>query len=85
MIIIGITGTIGAGKGTIVEYLVARKGFEHYSVRAFLLEEIRKRGLPEDRNSMFSIANELRAKNGSSYVTDQLFLRAVSTGNDCVI
>ncbi len=85
MIIIGITGTIGAGKGTIVEYLTGKKGFEHFSVRAYLLEEIRKRGLPEDRNSMFSIANELRAKHGPSYVTDQLFLRAMETGRDCVI
>ena len=35
MIIIGITGTIGAGKGTIVELLI-KKGFKHYSVRDFL-------------------------------------------------
>ena len=34
MIIIGITGTLGAGKGTIVDYLVKQKGFVHYSVRA---------------------------------------------------
>ena len=27
MIIIGITGTLGAGKGTIVDYLVKEKGF----------------------------------------------------------
>jgi dephospho-CoA kinase len=26
MLIIGITGTLGAGKGTIVEYLVKEKG-----------------------------------------------------------
>jgi dephospho-CoA kinase len=85
MIIIGITGTLGAGKGTIVEYLVEKKGFKHYSVRAFLLEEIRKRGLPEDRDSMFTLANELRAKHGSSYVTDQLYEKAVAEGRDCVI
>ena len=40
MLIIGITGTLGAGKGTVVEYLVEKKGFDHYSVRAFLLKEI---------------------------------------------
>ena len=27
MIIIGITGTLGAGKGTVVNYLVEKKGF----------------------------------------------------------
>ena len=38
MKIIGITGTIGAGKGTIVDYLVKQKNFKHYSVRNFLIE-----------------------------------------------
>jgi dephospho-CoA kinase len=85
MIIIGITGTIGAGKGTVVEYLTEKKDFLHFSVRAFLLEEIRKRGIPEDRDSMFRLANELRALHGPSYVTDQLCEKAVLTGRNCVI
>ena len=85
MIIIGITGTIGAGKGTIVEYLVEKKGFVHYSVRAFLLDEIRKRGWPENRDSMVTVANEMRALHGPSYVTDQLFEKAVKSGKNCVI
>jgi dephospho-CoA kinase len=85
MIIIGITGTLGAGKGTIVEYLVDKKGLKHYSVRAFLLDEIRKRGLPENRDSMFMLANELRAQHGPSYVTDHLYEKAVTEGIDCVI
>jgi dephospho-CoA kinase len=85
MIVIGITGTLGAGKGTIVEYLVEKKGFIHYSVRAFLLEEIRKRDLLENRDSMFMLANELRTHYGPSFVTDQLYEKAVAEGIDCVI
>ena len=85
MIIIGITGTLGAGKGTIVEYLAEKKFFLHFSVRAFLLEEIRKQKLPENRDSMFSLANSLRAQHGSSYITDQLFIQALKTGRNCVI
>jgi dephospho-CoA kinase len=85
MIIIGITGTIGAGKGTIVDYLEKEKGFAHYSVRAFLLDEIRKRGLPENRDSMYSLANDLRSIHGASYVTDQLYKEAVRSGKNCII
>jgi dephospho-CoA kinase len=85
MIIIGITGTLGAGKGTIVEYLVRNKGFIHFSVRDFLLEEIRKRGLSEDRDSMFYVANDLRSANGPSYVIDQLYLRALRSRQNCAI
>ena len=85
MLIIGITGTIGAGKGTIVEYLVNERGYAHYSVREFLLEEIRKRKMPENRDSMFKLANELRAKHGASWVVDQLYAFAVQSGRNCVI
>jgi dephospho-CoA kinase len=85
MIIIGITGTLGAGKGTIVEFLVQNKGFDHYSVRTFLLEEIRKRALPENRDSMYNLANELRSQFGPSYVTDQLYFEAKESGRNCVI
>jgi dephospho-CoA kinase len=76
MLIIGITGTIGAGKGTIVDYLVREKGFNHFSVRDFLLEEIRHRNIPENRDSMVLVANELRKKNSPSFITDQLYEQA---------
>ena len=85
MKIIGITGTLGAGKGTVVQYLVEVKGFLHFSVRAFLLEEIRRRGLQENRDSLTMVANELRAANSPSYVTDQLYQTARERGKDCVI
>jgi dephospho-CoA kinase len=85
MIIIGITGTLGAGKGTIVEYLTEKKSFLHFSVRALLLEEIKRQGLPENRDSMFNVANNLRARHGSSYITDQLYIKAAKTGKNCVI
>lgn len=85
MIIIGITGTLGAGKGTIVDYLVREKGFTHFSVRAYLLDEIRRRGMAENRDSMFNLANSLRAEHGPSYVTDQLFLQAEKTKKNCII
>ena len=85
MIIIGITGTLGAGKGTIVEYLVRHKGFAHFSVRGYLQREMLKRKMPDNRDSMTSLANELRALYSPSYITDQLYQEAKKGGKNCVI
>ena len=85
MIIIGITGTIGAGKGTLVEYLLREKNFAHYSVRGFLIEELEKRKLVINRDTMVSLANELREKNSPSYIIDCLFEQAKNTGKNAVI
>ena len=85
MIVIGITGTLGAGKGTIVDYLVGKKGFAHYSVRAYLIEEIERRGMPVNRDSMVVVANDLRTRNSPSFVTDQLYERALKYAQNCVI
>jgi dephospho-CoA kinase len=83
--IIGITGTNGAGKGTVVDYLVQKKGFTHYSAREFLLEEIRRRGMIENRDSLREVANDLRRMHGPAYVIEQLYAQAQEKGADAVI
>jgi dephospho-CoA kinase len=83
--IIGVTGTNGAGKGTVVDYLVREKGFTHYSVREFLIEEIKRRGLPVNRSTMRETANDLRKSNHPGYVVEQLVTRAAEAGTDAVI
>jgi dephospho-CoA kinase len=85
MNIIGITGTLGAGKGTIVDYLIKNKGFAHYSVRAYLIDEIELRGMPVNRDSMVIVANELRARHGSSYIIEELYKTAEKHQQNCVI
>lgn len=85
MKIIGITGPQAAGKWTIVDYLVGKKWFTHYSVRGFLTEEIKKRWLPLNRDSMREVANDLRATHEPSYIVDQLFLQAQKDGKDAII
>ena len=71
MIVIGVTGTLGAGKGTVVEYLIEQE-FKHYSARDFIVEEIINRGLPINRDTMVSVANELRALHGSDHIVRSL-------------
>jgi len=85
MLIIGITGTLGAGKGTIVDYLIEKKGYNHFSVRAFITEEIKRRGLKVDRDSMTSVANDLRAKHSPAYIAEQLYEKAKKSAKSSII
>jgi dephospho-CoA kinase len=85
VIIIGITGTLGAGKGTIVDFLTAEKGFAHFSVRAFIAEEIKRRGMDINRDAMVIVANDLRKINSPSYIVDCLYERALSQGRNSII
>ena len=84
MIILGITGTNGAGKGTVANYLRG-KGFGYYSVREFLTEEIHRLDLPLNRDSMVEVANAMRRKHGASYILKTLYARAESEGKDAII
>jgi len=82
--IIGITGTDGSGKGTVVDYLKT-KGFTHYSSRDFIVAEIESQGLEVTRNQMRLTANELRAKHGDDFVIRQAFEKAQKEGEKDVV
>ena len=56
--IVGIAGTLGAGKGTVVDYLKS-KGYRHYSSSGTLKRILTERGLPHDREHMSQLAEEL--------------------------
>jgi dephospho-CoA kinase len=78
--ILGITGTIGAGKGTVVDYLVKKHGFTHYSVRDAITEEILRRGLPVNRPNLNEVATDLRRTHGPSHFGDFFRARAEEQG-----
>lgn len=59
--IIGITGTLGAGKGAIVDYLVEKKGFVHYSSSDLLREMLMERDDHIDRDSLAVFGRQIRA------------------------
>lgn len=83
--IIGITGTDGAGKGAVVEYLVEQHGYTHYSARDFIMLEIARLGLPTDRNQMRLTANALRAEFGNEVVVRKAYERAAAEGKEKVV
>jgi dephospho-CoA kinase len=83
--IIGLTGSFGAGKGEAVRYLVDQKGYTHYSARDFIRKEVEARGMLVDRESLIVVANDLRAKHGPAHIIECLYTKAREKGTDAVI
>lgn len=71
--ILGITGTIGAGKGTLARYLTKHYGAIHISARSVIEEH-----LPPNpsRKQLVDMGNELRKKHGAHYMAKALIDRA---------
>ncbi len=85
MQIIGITGTIGAGKSTVAHILVKKHGFKQYSVRKFLDEILFKRKLESTRPNLVALADELRFEHGPEYIVMEIYKKAFKDGGDCII
>lgn len=73
MFVMGIVGTMRAGKGAVVEFLMSSLSFTHYSVSEFISREIRRHGLPVNRDTMRSVANDLRREFGVTCLVDTLY------------
>lgn len=80
--IVGITGSLGGGKGTVVEYLKEKKGFTHHSVSDMLTEVLIERGEDVNREGMNRIANEFRAASPGG-PTAEVYARC-QKNDDCV-
>lgn len=83
--ILGITGTNGAGKGTVVDYLVANNGFTHYSVREEITTELERRGLEVNRTNMNEVGTELRQTHGPAYFSTLFVARAREQGLEDIV
>lgn len=83
--IIGITGSLGGGKGTVVDYLTQKKGFKHYSSSGHLIKLLEERGEVVDRDGMNRIANELRANNPAGVPAETFKLYEAEDGESDVI
>ena len=84
MLVIGITGTLGAGKGTVVE-MMQQKGFVHYSARNYLRQRVEQLGLKPDRDTFTFVANSLREKEGGDFIAKGLLAEALKDGRNCII
>lgn len=62
--IIGLTGSMGSGKGEVTRVLLA-KGFEYISLSSMVREEARRRGVAEERERLMEVGNSMRAEGGT--------------------
>ena len=82
--IIGLTGTLGSGKGMVAEYLTKKHNFTYYSVRNFFAQEVLHRGKMVNRDTIAEVAASVRAEHGATYALEQLMSQML-TGKNVVI
>ena len=78
--IIGLTGSLGAGKGVILEYLQSQ-GFNHLSTSNEVRDEARRRNIDLTRTNLQNLGNKLREKEGDSVLAKRLIAQMNSPGN----
>ncbi len=62
--LIGLTGTNGAGKGEVANFL-KKKGYAYYSLSDIVRQELSQEGKELSRNNLIKTGNELREKFGA--------------------
>jgi dephospho-CoA kinase len=70
--LIGLTGTLGSGKGTVAQYLAKKHNFLYLSVRAFFAAEVVREGKMVNRANIAEMAHKIRAEHGPLYPLEQL-------------
>ncbi len=76
MILIGITGTLGSGKGTVAEYLHMKHGFVYLSIRNFFAQVVLREGKLVNRENVAATAKKMRAEHGPNFVLEEMLNRA---------
>lgn len=80
--IIGLSGTFASGKDIVADYLNDH-GFEHVSSADVLRQEVEKRGLEINRDTLRATANDLVERYEGQYLAQQAL--ATTKGKNVVI
>jgi len=71
MKILGISGTNGAGKDSVGEFLAQKHGWFFVSGSEILRDELRKQGLPPDRHHTHQLSAAWRRQHGLGVLVDR--------------
>jgi dCMP deaminase len=72
--IIGLTGTNGAGKTVTADYLRS-KGFHFHSLSDEIREELERQGRTATRENLIEVGNQLRAEHGPAVLAERVKAR----------
>lgn len=81
--IVGLTGRMASGKGTVAHYLV-ELGFQFFSLSDEIRLELRTKNMPESRENLTLTGNELRAAWGPAVLADRVIAK-LEAGRPVVI
>ena len=80
LVIIGLTGRNGAGKGVVADYLQS-KGFGFWSLSDVIREEVVRRGEEVTRPRLIRAGRELRSKYGSDHLAQEILAKLEADRN----
>lgn len=81
--VIGLTGPNASGKGEAALYIKS-KGFIYHSLSDILREEGKRLGIEPTRENLIRLGNDLRRKNGASFLALRVKERLTSAKNHIV-
>ena len=81
--IIGLTGTNGAGKTTVANYL-KQKGFAYFSLSDAIRDELKKQNISETRESLINMGNKLRSEFGAGILAKKI-IEKIDLSKDTII
>jgi dephospho-CoA kinase len=82
--VIGITGTLGSGKGTVSDFL-HQKGYKIYVFSDVIKKELRKEGREITRENMQDKGNELREEFGANIIAKKIAENIISDSAELAI
>jgi dCMP deaminase len=80
-IIIGLTGSMGCGKGEIVKILEG-EGFSYITLSMMVREEARRRGIAEEREQLMEVGNQMRNDAGAGVLGLRALEKILSSDQD---
>lgn len=81
--IIGLTGPNASGKGEAAKYIES-KGFAYHSLSDILREKADRLSIGPLRENLIKLGNELRRKNGASFLAEQTIKRLTPAQNHII-